>query len=383
MKKELVLKYVLYTVLLGVGVLFEQAPFKRQLLLLVIGLAFMMSQLIKDFKQKDKPLYAYLYLLDLGLIYGLDMLSKYAMNYFIQVMYLVLMSEIALLVRRKEWFFLCLATLFASAMKVGFLIQSGSTLFSYIQLGFFLVVALMLLFILQIFHRYRDEKEIKESLYKELLETHRQLKSSLERLQALSVVQERQRIARDLHDALGHDLTAIIYRLEVVQLMGSEANAERGAALRDIQEDSRSALRRVREVVETLREDKPHDSLESLNDLIKRFTAQTQIQVHLKTEGTMSNLPTLLEGTLFRIIQEGLTNVMRHANAHHVEIHLTLGESALEVFFRDDGSGDSAFQPGFGLKGMRERIEAIGGEVTFFVEHGFVIKASLPVGRGL
>ncbi len=372
------LKYSLYGVLLVLGTLFEQAPQQRFLLLVALGSIFILSQLLKDKYFIHSAHGAYFYVLDLGLIYGFDYLSKYTMNYFIQFMYLILMVEIALIVRRKEWFFLCLATLFVSSMKVTFLIKSVSSLGPYIQLGFFVVVSIMLLFILQIFHRYRDEKDVNESLYKELFETHRKLKSSLERLQTLSVIQERQRIARELHDALGHDLTTLIYRLEVVSRMESHREMEREALIVAIKEDSRSALRRVREVVETLREEMPHNSLEALNKLIERFSDQIPVSLHVT--GMVVPLNQETEGTLYRLIQEGLTNVMRHANAHQVDIGLNYTEMSLEVFLRDDGTGNKGFRPGFGLKGMQERVEALGGTIHFLAEHGFVIKVLLPLG---
>lgn len=374
------LKYSLYTILLILGIAFEQAPSQRLMMTAGIAIAFLISQIAKDILLSKSKYGAYAYLIDLGLIYALDTLSKYTMNYFIQVLYLVLMIEIALLIRHKEWFFLCLATLFVASMKLTFLIQSLSALGSYIQLGFFVVVSVMLLFILQIFHRYRDEKDNNEALYKELFETHRRLKSSLERLQELSVIKERQRIARELHDALGHDLTTLIYRLEVVQRMDHTQGDEREALITAIKEDSRSALRRVREVVETLREERSDEGLEALKKLAVRFADQMQLPVAFRVTGTARPISQDLEATLYRMIQEGLTNVMRHANAHQVEILLEFKGDVLEVFFGDDGSGEKDFKPGFGLKGMRERVEALAGKLEFIVDHGFVIKARFPLG---
>jgi signal transduction histidine kinase len=374
------LKYSLYGILLILGIVFEQAPYQRFVMTVSIGIAFLISQVVKDMLLSKSKYGAYGYLIDLGLIYALDTLSKFTMNYFIQVLYLVLMIEIALLIRRKEWFFLCLTTLFVASIKLTFLIQSLSAIGSYIQLGFFVVVSIMLLFILQIFHRYRDEKDNNEALYKELFETHRRLKSSLERLQELSIVKERQRIARELHDALGHDLTTLIYRLEVVQRMDRSQEEDREALITAIKEDSRSALRRVREVVETLREERPDDGLEALKMLTDRFADQMQLPVSFCVTGLAKPLSQALESTLYRLIQEGLTNVMRHANAHQVEILLNFKTDGLEVFFRDDGSGEKDFKPGFGLKGMRERVEALSGQLEFLVDHGFVIKARFPLG---
>lgn len=375
------LKYGLYILLLSLSIWFEQAPTERLSLLLIFSGLLLALNAFRDLRLQIWRFTSYTYLLDLGLIYGMEQFSKYSMNYFLQFFYLLLIVEIALKIRRREWLFLCLLTLFVSGIKVTLLIQSVSGLGPYIQLFFYLVVGLMLVVVLHLTHRLRDEKDANEALYKELFDTHKQLKASLGKQQQLSALNERQRIARELHDALGHEMTALIYQVEVAERQAVEPTFQSAPVFANIKCDARNALQKIRQVVETLREAKMTPQFQELDFMVKRFIEQTGLLVDVKVDPLLGDISAELEATLYRLVQEGLTNVMRHAKAHRVDIHIEGAPDEVRFYFADDGSKVPEYHEGFGLKGMQERVHAHGGHLEIHTEHGFAISATFPKGR--
>ena len=188
---------------------------------------------------------------------------------------------------------------------------------------------------------------------------------------------ERLRIARDLHDLVGHHLTALALHLEVADhLVEGRARepVERARAI------ARLLLADVREVVSDLRD---HDL--DLTPLLQAMVAE------LPRPSVMLDLPdsfTVDDGehaqVVLRLVQEALTNAVRHGQADQVWIRLRREHDGLVIEARDDGRGTASIEPGNGLRGMLERVQAAGGELelTSAPGHGFTVRANLPLARG-
>jgi signal transduction histidine kinase len=203
--------------------------------------------------------------------------------------------------------------------------------------------------------------------------------------------EERLRMARELHDALGHHLSLISVQAGVgLHLMDTRPEQAR-AALTAIKQASAEALREVRNVLGVLRpEDEsaprtPAPSLSSLDALIEDVTG-AGLPVHLTVEGDRMPLPAEVDRAAYRIVQEALTNVRRHAGpaaAAAVVIRFCPEEVQIEV--RDNGvgavSGGEETGPGTGIPGMRQRAAALGGELSAGpgAPAGFVVTARLPL----
>jgi signal transduction histidine kinase len=204
---------------------------------------------------------------------------------------------------------------------------------------------------------------------------------------------ERLRIARELHDVLAHNISVINVQAGVALHLMDERPEQARTALSAIKDASKEALTEVRSVLGVLRQvderapRTPTAGLARLDDLIAR-TRVAGITVLLRTKGEPRSLPAGVDLAAFRIIQESLTNVTRHAGpgvTADVVLEYATGHLLVEV--RDDGRGAPGDLPngGNGIPGMRERVAALGGEITAGPRtdaDGFQVRARLPVGHG-
>jgi signal transduction histidine kinase len=201
------------------------------------------------------------------------------------------------------------------------------------------------------------------------------------------VADERLRIARDLHDTVAHALVAINVRAGVAAHLGPGQDS--GAALSDIMAASEEALNDLRATLSLLRDTDdpaptaPPGGLTSMDQLLERArSAGLEVQSDVRLGGHA--IPSLVEQAGFRIVQEALTNVMRHANASRAMVVLTVDDDAVHIDVADDGIGASAVNghgAGHGLRGMSERVAALGGSVTAGpAKHGgWCVHARLPL----
>jgi signal transduction histidine kinase len=200
------------------------------------------------------------------------------------------------------------------------------------------------------------------------------------------IADERLRIARELHDTVAHALVAINVRAGVAaHLEGSE---DPGEALKDIRDVSADALNDLRTTLSLLRAaDEPAPTAPTLD-----LTSLTQLLDRAKASGVDATadvqldgqpIPIAVEQAGFRIVQEALTNVLRHAAASRALVSLRIDGDALDIDVSDDGSGGAGeSSPGHGLRGMRERATALGGKVTAgpVDQGGWHVHARLPLG---
>jgi|HubBroStandDraft_1064217.scaffolds.fasta_scaffold10986_2 PAS domain S-box-containing protein len=201
-----------------------------------------------------------------------------------------------------------------------------------------------------------------------------------------AVIEERNRMARDIHDTLAHGFTGVIMQLEAAEEAISRNRAEVVSThLQSAGEIARDGLREARRSVQALRplalEGKT--LTEAMEDLAKKLTSGTVVQAKFSSQGVPHDLPSSWEANILRIEQEVLTNVLRHAQASELNILLVFDVEEIRLSLRDDGCG---FDPtgkheGFGLKGIAERVEHMGGRL--FVQSangaGTTISVVLPV----
>lgn len=181
---------------------------------------------------------------------------------------------------------------------------------------------------------------------------------------------ERVRIARDIHDVLGHQLTALSLELEAAM------HAEPIAARRSVErarEAARSLLEDVRETVSAMRVERVdlRDSLAAIADGVRSPRVHLDVQVeHVRGERVVE--------TLVRAVQEIVTNAIRHAEADEVWIRVRAHGDGIVLDAHDDGPGVAAVLPGNGLTGLRERVESLGGELSIEAARGFPVRATVP-----
>jgi signal transduction histidine kinase len=203
-----------------------------------------------------------------------------------------------------------------------------------------------------------------------------------------AVAAERVRLAQDLHDVVSHNVGMIAVQAgaaDVTLVKDPEATRK---SLHAIETGARDTLLELRRLLGLLRDDDPDPraTRATISDLPTLFTplGQAGVEVSLESDGPPDDLPEEVELTTFRIVQEALTNVVKHAGPCRVTVHLRYTKGALQVEVADDGRAAIDLQPsgGYGLNGIRERVAALGGTVTAGPRTGggFVVDALLPLG---
>ncbi|MDQ7997632.1 MAG: sensor histidine kinase [Luteibacter sp.] len=216
-----------------------------------------------------------------------------------------------------------------------------------------------------------DEREELRHLNAELRATRALLAESTR-------IAERMRIARDLHDLVGHHLTALSLNLEVASHLTNDTAREH---VLKAQKTAKQLLADVREVVSELRQDDAIDLTQALRSLTEGVPG---LAVHLSVPPRFGVEDPRRAQMLLRCAQEILTNTVRHANARNLWLTFRhTGPDELCLDARDDGRGSTQFHPGNGLNGMRERLAEFGGTVTFGggTQGGFALTARLPLGE--
>ena len=202
-----------------------------------------------------------------------------------------------------------------------------------------------------------------------------------------AITDERARIARELHDVLGHSVSVMTIQASAVRRRLAEDQAQERDALLSVEETGREALAEMRRLVGMLRSADDPAGLEPQPGVsqLPKLVAQAQgmgLAVDFRVEGEPAPLPPGIDLTAYRLVQEGLTNARKHANAQHTEVRLRYASDGIEVEISDDGAGAAAaVGGGQGLAGMRERVSIYGGdfEAGPRPEGGFRLRARLPV----
>jgi signal transduction histidine kinase len=221
-----------------------------------------------------------------------------------------------------------------------------------------------------------------EELAHQLEVANHQLAEYASQAEELAATQERNRLAREIHDNLGHYLTIVNVQIEAAKVTCDSDQSRALDALNKAQELARKGLTSVRESVAALRvspvEDRPID--EAIAELIEDSQA-AGVQTDFNVIGDKKPVESKSALALYRVVQEGLTNVCKHANASHVDVELDFSPAeTIRLMLRDDGVGSADTDGGFGLIGLRERVQLLGGEFNVQTQlgQGFQIDVTLP-----
>jgi signal transduction histidine kinase len=224
-----------------------------------------------------------------------------------------------------------------------------------------------------------------ERLLAELQEAHLQLQHSALQAEDLAVSEERNRLAREMHDTIGHRLTVSTVQLEGAQRLIAEEPERAARMVGTVREQVREALAELRQTVATLREPLEADLPlpQSLERLAKSFEAGTSVTVNLMLPNAMPELSNAHRLALFRAAQEGLTNIQRHARAECAWLQLTSTENGVLLRVSDNGVGLPATSEddSIGLRGIRERAAQLGGSLLLEPRQGggTLLSFALPV----
>jgi signal transduction histidine kinase len=203
----------------------------------------------------------------------------------------------------------------------------------------------------------------------------------------VAVAEERARMARELHDVVAHAVSVMVLQVGAVRHR-MPAGSEEQEALRDVERAGRTALAEMRHLLGVMRQGDdepelaPRPGLDHLQTLAGDIRA-AGLDVRLHRAGEPVDLPRSLDLSAYRIVQEGLTNALKHSGGRRADVTVEFAPGQLRLEVRDDGPGGFAQTDGLGhgLLGIGERVKAYGGEMSAFIptSGGFVLRASLPL----
>lgn len=319
-----------------------------------------------------------------GIIYLIfcDALFRFKENKYVK--WLTIPLSLLLIISNYDFF----NTLFPLVNADAYFEVYTSTTRGLLQVGInFLDIINLLFFILFLMIYIANEVQENERMTQELIMVH-QVNHELENYAAVSekiaVDKERKRLAREIHDTLGHALTGIAAGVDACIAM-IDINPE--ATKKQLMVISKVVRQGIVDVRNSLNKLRPgaleqHGFKGAIENMIEEFTSVSDLTISLDYRLDKVDFENTKEDILFRVIQESVTNAVRHGDATHIDISLYIEDNSLYLKIQDNGQGCEEIHYGFGLKQMKERLGMINGKVAYDGHHGFLTIVTIPLQEG-
>lgn len=318
-----------------------------------------------------------------GIIYLIfcDALFRFKENKYVK--WLTIPLSLLLIISNYDFF----NTLFPLVNADAYFEVYTSTTRGLLQVGInFLDIINLLFFILFLMIYIANEVQENERMTQELIMVH-QVNHELENYAAVSEKiaedKERKRLAREIHDTLGHALTGIAAGVDACIAMIDINPQATKKQLMVISKVVRQGIVDVRNSLNKLRPGalEQHGFKGAIENMIEEFTSVSDLTISLDYRLDKVDFENTKEDILFRVIQESVTNAVRHGDATHIDISLYIEDNNLYLKIQDNGQGCEEIHYGFGLKQMKERLGMINGKVAYDGHHGFLTIVTIPLGR--
>lgn len=319
-----------------------------------------------------------------GIIYLIfcDALFRFKENKYVK--WLTIPLSLLLIISNYDFF----STLFPLVNADAYFEVYTSTTRGLLQIGInFLDIINLLFFILFLMIYIANEVQENERMTQELIMVH-QVNHELENYAAVSEKiaedKERKRLAREIHDTLGHALTGIAAGVDACIAM-IDINPE--ATKKQLMVISKVVRQGIVDVRNSLNKLRPgaleqHGFKGAIENMIEEFTSVSDLTITLDYRLDKVDFENTKEDILFRVIQESVTNAVRHGDATHIDISLYIEDNSLYLKIQDNGQGCEEIHYGFGLKQMKERLGMINGKVAYDGHHGFLTIVTIPLQEG-
>lgn len=319
-----------------------------------------------------------------GIIYLIfcDALFRFKENKYVK--WLTIPLSLLLIISNYDFF----STLFPIVNADAYFEVYTSTTRGLLQVGInFLDIINLLFFILFLMIYIANEVQENERMTQELIMVH-QVNHELENYAAVSEKiaedKERKRLAREIHDTLGHALTGIAAGVDACIAM-IDINPE--ATKKQLMVISKVVRQGIVDVRNSLNKLRPgaleqHGFKGAIENMIEEFTSVSDLTISLDYRLDKVDFENTKEDILFRVIQESVTNAVRHGDATHIDISLYIEDNSLYLKIQDNGQGCEEIHYGFGLKQMKERLGMINGKVAYDGHHGFLTIVTIPLQEG-
>lgn len=256
--------------------------------------------------------------------------------------------------------------------------------FKFVTLGLLGIVIAILYFIKDENDKKLQAQELYDKLRiseEKLVKANRDLEVYASSIEELTLLRERNRISREIHDSVGHALSAIVIQLGAMERTLEKSHEVTGELIKELKKFTQNSLKDVRSAVREIKpkEFEEFEGILVIEELINNFRKLTGVDVRLAFTKEKWPLNSDQAFVIYRIIQEFLANSLRHGKATSIQIFMAFTEYKLVVTLKDNGKGAEYIIEGMGLKSMRERINEIGGifEYSTKAEQGFLVKLEL------
>ena len=228
-----------------------------------------------------------------------------------------------------------------------------------------------------------EETERTRLLNEKLEEANQRLRAYAIEVAQMAETRERNRLAREIHDTLGHALTGIAAGLDACLMTLEIAPEVTKNQLNKIRDAAKKGITDVRRSVKKLRPDDLErlPFQEALKEMTRDYSASSGMEITFEVLKWAENLRRDQEDVIYRVIQESITNAKRHGKATKVKIRISGDERRLLIKISDNGCGCASVKAGFGLRHMRERLELLHGTINYWNDGGFTVEAMIPLNR--
>ena len=242
-------------------------------------------------------------------------------------------------------------------------------------------IILFVLYVVVLVQSTHRENERIQSLNAQLHDANQRLMAYALEAEHMAETRERNRLAREIHDTLGHALTGIAAGLDACMMTVETAPEFTKKQLAKIRETALRGIKDVRRSVKKLRpDDLERLSLrEALFKMTEEFMASSGMEISYTITGWPEQMREDEEEVVYRIVQESVTNANRHGHARHVEITVSADEEWMRIVIADDGIGCEHVKKGFGLRHMQERLELLKGTLNYWSDGGFILEVAIPM----
>lgn len=248
------------------------------------------------------------------------------------------------------------------------------------SLNIVLFIAFLVIYLL---NSLEEKQHIEEELAM-ASQVNAELKNYVALTEKIAEDRERKRIAREIHDTLGHALTGIAAGVDAVLVLFDIDHERAKHQLQLVSQVVREGIGDVRRSLNKLRPGALEERTlkDALNKMIEEYKNLSKLDIELYYEWDRVDLEITKEDVIFRVIQESITNSLRHGHARKIEIQMFNTDDLYYITIQDDGIGCAEIQDGFGLTQMKERLAIIGGKVSFYNMNGFRTMVEIPKMKG-
>jgi signal transduction histidine kinase len=235
--------------------------------------------------------------------------------------------------------------------------------------------------VLFLFRSTVAEKTNYQSLSKELADANTMLKDYADKIEELTKTQERNRIAQELHDSMGHSLMALKMNLEYAENVVDAKPDKAKEVIHKTQAMTKDCIENLRKVVSLLKDTASVEQLRvAINELFYNFKETNHIKFHLEMEDSIELEPPDIKNCIYKVVREAITNGIKHGNATNFYIDIFNKFDMISLMIRNNGIENEKIVKSNGIVGMEERVKALGGHIRFTStkEIGFLIEVTIP-----